>query len=54
VKGLQELGEKHHATAGQVTLAWLLAQGEDIIPIPGTKKIKLSSHYVFAFLAMEN
>jgi aryl-alcohol dehydrogenase-like predicted oxidoreductase len=41
VKGLQELGEKHHATAGQVTLAWLLAQGEDIIPIPGTKKIKV-------------
>jgi len=40
VKGLQELGEKHHATAGQVTLAWLLAQGNDIIPIPGTKKIK--------------
>jgi aryl-alcohol dehydrogenase-like predicted oxidoreductase len=23
-----------------LTLAWLLAQGEDIIPIPGTKKIK--------------
>jgi len=40
VKGLQDLGEKHHATAGQVALAWLLAQGEDIIPIPGTKKIK--------------
>ncbi|KIM36704.1 hypothetical protein M413DRAFT_449041 [Hebeloma cylindrosporum] len=40
VKGLQELGAKHDATPGQVTLAWLLAQGEDIIPIPGTKKIK--------------
>ncbi|KIM36703.1 hypothetical protein M413DRAFT_31534 [Hebeloma cylindrosporum] len=40
VKGFQGLGEKHHATAGQVTLAWLLAQGEDIIPIPGAKKIK--------------
>lgn len=25
---------------GQLTLAWLLAQGEDIIPIPRTKKIK--------------
>ena len=23
-----------------MTLAWLLAQGDDIIPIPGTKKIK--------------
>ncbi|KAF8168888.1 NADP-dependent oxidoreductase domain-containing protein [Pholiota molesta] len=40
VDGLQELGKKHNATAGQVTLAWLLAQGDDIIPIPGTKKIK--------------
>jgi aryl-alcohol dehydrogenase-like predicted oxidoreductase len=49
VKGLQELGEKHHATAGQVTLAWLLAQGEDIIPIPGTKKIKVLSPYVSTF-----
>lgn len=41
VKGLQALGEKKNATAGQVTLAWLLAQGDDIIPIPGTKKIKV-------------
>jgi aryl-alcohol dehydrogenase-like predicted oxidoreductase len=41
VDGLQELGKKHNATAGQVTLAWLLAQGDDIIPIPGTKKIKV-------------
>ncbi|EGR45487.1 uncharacterized protein TRIREDRAFT_68336 [Trichoderma reesei QM6a] len=27
-------------TPGQLTLAWLLAQGDDIFPIPGTKKIK--------------
>ncbi|KAI9848899.1 MAG: hypothetical protein M1838_000340 [Thelocarpon superellum] len=27
-------------TTGQLCLAWLLAQGEDIIPIPGTKKVK--------------
>ncbi|KNX38985.1 aldo/keto reductase [Luteipulveratus halotolerans] len=26
------------ATAGQVALAWLLAQGEDVVPIPGTKR----------------
>ncbi len=26
------------ATAGQVALAWLLARGEDVIPIPGTKR----------------
>jgi aryl-alcohol dehydrogenase-like predicted oxidoreductase len=28
----------HHATAAQVALAWLLAQGPDIVPIPGTKR----------------
>ncbi|KAJ7030340.1 NADP-dependent oxidoreductase domain-containing protein [Mycena alexandri] len=39
--GLKAIGTKYNgATAGQVTLAWLLAQGDDIIPIPGTKKIK--------------
>ncbi|KXH64379.1 aldo/keto reductase [Colletotrichum salicis] len=30
---------KHGCSAGQLTIAWLLAQGEDVIPIPGTKKI---------------
>ncbi|KAJ7772167.1 NADP-dependent oxidoreductase domain-containing protein [Mycena metata] len=39
--GLKAIGAKYNgATAGQVTVAWLLAQGDDIIPIPGTKKIK--------------
>ncbi|KAK2012822.1 aldo/keto reductase [Colletotrichum eremochloae] len=32
--------DKHGCTAGQLTLAWLLAQGDDVIPIPGTKKVK--------------
>lgn len=40
VDGLVELAKKKGCTAGQLTLAWLLAQGDDIIPIPGTKKIK--------------
>lgn len=40
VDGIVELAEKKGCTAGQLTLAWLLAQGEDIIPIPGTKKVK--------------
>ncbi|KAI6019787.1 NADP-dependent oxidoreductase domain-containing protein [Pisolithus orientalis] len=37
---LKELGQHHNATAAQVALAWDLAQGNDIIPIPGTKRIK--------------
>ncbi|THU76853.1 Aldo/keto reductase [Dendrothele bispora CBS 962.96] len=40
VKRLQDLGAKHNATSGQVTLAWILAQGEDFVLIPGTKKSK--------------
>ncbi|KAJ7233045.1 NADP-dependent oxidoreductase domain-containing protein [Mycena rebaudengoi] len=38
--GLKEIGARHGATGGQVALAWLLSQGDDIIPIPGTKTIK--------------
>lgn len=34
------LAKKKGCTPGQLSLAWLLAQGGDIIPIPGTKKIK--------------
>ncbi|OSD08538.1 Aldo/keto reductase [Trametes coccinea BRFM310] len=36
---LATMGKKYNATSGQITLAWLLAQGDDIIPIPGTTKI---------------
>ncbi|KAJ7485202.1 NADP-dependent oxidoreductase domain-containing protein [Mycena galericulata] len=40
VDRLKAIGEKHGATAGQVTLAWILAQGPEFVVIPGTKKIK--------------
>jgi len=40
VDKIAELADKKGCTAGQLTLAWLMAQGDDIIPIPGTKKIK--------------
>ncbi|PPQ86018.1 hypothetical protein CVT24_008142 [Panaeolus cyanescens] len=40
VDEFEGVGRKHDSTAGQICLAWLLAQGDDIIPIPGTKKIK--------------
>jgi aryl-alcohol dehydrogenase-like predicted oxidoreductase len=35
---VREIAEARGATPGQVALAWLLAQGTDIIPIPGTKR----------------
>ncbi|KIP07651.1 hypothetical protein PHLGIDRAFT_70777 [Phlebiopsis gigantea 11061_1 CR5-6] len=40
VNAVATIGKNHDATAGQVALAWLLAQGDDIVPIPGTKKLK--------------
>ena len=39
--GLKEIGKKNNATAGQIALAWLLAQGEDVIPIPGTTRLQV-------------
>lgn len=34
------LAEKKGCTPAQLALAWLLKQGNEVIPIPGTKKIK--------------
>lgn len=41
---LGEIGSRHNVTAGQASLAWILGQGEDIIPIPGTKKLKVRTN----------
>lgn len=35
---LQQVASRQGATTAQIALAWLLAQGEDIVPIPGTKR----------------
>ena len=40
VNQFQNMAEKKGCTAAQLSLAWLLRQGDDIIPIPGTKKMK--------------
>lgn len=48
VDHINEIAKKKGCTAGQLTLAWLLAQGPDIIPIPGTKKIKYLEENVAA------
>ena len=39
---MKEIGKKYNATAGQIALAWLLTQGEDVIPIPGTTRLAVS------------
>ncbi|KAJ7551828.1 hypothetical protein O6H91_06G030700 [Diphasiastrum complanatum] len=37
---LQDIGAKKQHTPGQIALAWLHHQGNDVVPIPGTTKIK--------------
>lgn len=36
---VQRIAERVGATAGQVALAWVLAQGQHVVPIPGTKRV---------------
>jgi aryl-alcohol dehydrogenase-like predicted oxidoreductase len=38
LSSIESIASAHKATPAQVALAWLLAQGEDIVPIPGTKR----------------
>lgn len=37
--GLQAVAAEAGATPAQIALAWLLAQGNDIAPIPGTRRV---------------
>ena len=40
VDKVKELASKKDCTPAQLVLAWVLARGEDIIPIPGTKRVR--------------
>ena len=48
VKKMEELAKEKGCQPSQLALAWLLAQGEDIFPIPGTKRIKYLEENVAA------
>ncbi len=37
---VSEISREKHCSPGQLALAWVLAQGDDIVPIPGTKRRK--------------
>ena len=39
VARLEEIASRHHITAAQLALAWVLHQGGDIVPIPGTRRV---------------
>ncbi len=40
VKRVEQIAREKHCTPAQLALAWVLAQGNDIVPIPGTKRRK--------------
>jgi aryl-alcohol dehydrogenase-like predicted oxidoreductase len=40
VARVEEIAAEKGVTPAQLALAWVLAQGEDIVPIPGTKRVK--------------
>jgi len=48
VARVEQLAKEKNCTPGQLALAWLLAQGDDILPIPGTKRRKYLEENVAA------
>lgn len=38
VEVVKAVAKRHSATPAQIALAWVLAQGKDVVPIPGTKR----------------
>src|SRR4051812_1655123 len=40
VRGVEEIAREKGVTAGQLALAWVLHRGEDVVPIPGTKRVR--------------
>jgi aryl-alcohol dehydrogenase-like predicted oxidoreductase len=38
VERVREIAQEHDCTPGQLALAWVLHRGEDVVPIPGTKR----------------
>ena len=37
---VEEIAAEKGCTPGQLALAWLLARGDDVVPIPGTKRLR--------------
>jgi aryl-alcohol dehydrogenase-like predicted oxidoreductase len=48
VEEVRAVADTHGATPGQVALAWVLSRGDDMIPIPGTKRISYLEENVAA------
>ena len=37
---MKEIADEKDVTAGQLAIAWVMAQGQDVVPIPGTKRVR--------------
>ena len=48
VEAVRAVADTKGATPGQVALAWVLAQGDDVVPIPGTKRVRYLEENVAA------
>ena len=48
VDAVRTVAQQQGATPGQIALAWVLAQGDDIVPIPGTKRVRYLEENVAA------
>jgi aryl-alcohol dehydrogenase-like predicted oxidoreductase len=48
VKKVEEIARRMNSTPSQLALAWVLARGDDIVPIPGTKRRKYLEENVAA------
>ena len=48
VAKIREIADEIGCTPGQLALAWVLAQGPDVVPIPGTKRVKYLEENVAA------
>lgn len=48
VKRVEQIAREKRCTPAQLALAWVLAQGDDIVPIPGTKRRKYLQENVAA------
>ncbi len=49
VDGLNELAKKKGCKPGQLALAWVHHQGDDVFPIPGTKTLRFVQENIAAF-----
>ena len=46
---VQQLADKKGCSLGQLALSWVHHQGEDVFPIPGTKRAKYLEENIAAF-----